>query len=130
MPSKYRNTDWGLSQKLHHFCVLFRNLKSIPLSNDCFLWKRLKSRMGSVFKKQSPRGVLWKIKLPVACNFIKKKTQAQVFSCEFCGISKNKFSYRTPLVAASGVCGNGLVILSCSIHQFWIYSWYLMAIQG
>ena len=26
---------------------------------------------------------------------------AQVFSCEFCGISKNTFSYRTPLVAAS-----------------------------
>ena len=26
----------------------------------------------------------------------------QVFSCEFCEISKNTFSYRTPLVAASG----------------------------
>ena len=30
-----------------------------------------------------------------------KKSQAQVFSCEFCGISKNIFFYRTPLVAAS-----------------------------
>ena len=28
---------------------------------------------------------------------------AQVFSCEFCKISKNTFSYRTPLVAASVV---------------------------
>ena len=35
------------------------------------------------------------------CNFIKKETLAQVFSCEFCEISKNTFSYRTPLVAAS-----------------------------
>ena len=26
---------------------------------------------------------------------------AQVFSCEFCEISKNTFFYRTPLVAAS-----------------------------
>ena len=26
----------------------------------------------------------------------------QVFSCEFCEISKNTFSYRTPPVAASG----------------------------
>ena len=26
-----------------------------------------------------------------ACNFIKKETLAQVFSCEFCEISKNKF---------------------------------------
>ena len=30
-----------------------------------------------------------------------KKTLAQVFSCAFCEISKNTFSYRTPLVAAS-----------------------------
>ena len=36
-----------------------------------------------------------------ACNFIKKETLAQVFSFEFCEISKNTFSYRTPLVAAS-----------------------------
>ena len=30
-----------------------------------------------------------------------EKTLAQVFSCEFCEISKNTFSNRTPLVAAS-----------------------------
>ena len=35
------------------------------------------------------------------CNFIKKETLAQVFSCKFCVISKKTFSYRTPLVAAS-----------------------------
>ena len=34
-------------------------------------------------------------------NFIKKETLAQLFSCEFCKISKNTFSYRTPLVVAS-----------------------------
>ena len=38
-----------------------------------------------------------------ACNFIKKETLAQVFSCEFCKIFKNTFSYRTPPVAASGL---------------------------
>ena len=32
---------------------------------------------------------------PVACNFIKKETLAQVFSCEFCEISKNTFSKNT-----------------------------------
>ena len=37
---------------------------------------------------------------PQACNFIKNKALAQVFSCEFCEISKNTFSYRTSLVAA------------------------------
>ena len=41
------------------------------------------------------------IKLQAACNFIKKETLAQVFSCEFCEISKNNFFYRTPLLAAS-----------------------------
>ena len=36
-----------------------------------------------------------------ACNFIKIETLAQVFFSEFCEISKNTFSYRTPPVAAS-----------------------------
>ena len=39
-----------------------------------------------------------------ASNFIKKETLAQVFSCEFCEISKNTFFHRTPLVAASEKC--------------------------
>ena len=38
---------------------------------------------------------------PGACNFIKKGTLAQMFSCKFCEISKNTFSYRTPPIAAS-----------------------------
>ena len=36
-----------------------------------------------------------------ACNFIKKETLAPLFSCEFCEISKNTSSHRTPMVAAS-----------------------------
>ena len=36
-----------------------------------------------------------------AFNFIKIEILAQVFSSEFCEISKNVFSYRTPPVAAS-----------------------------
>ena len=38
----------------------------------------------------------------LAWKFIKKETLAQVFSCEFCEISKNTLSYRTPPLAASG----------------------------
>ena len=42
------------------------------------------------------------IKLQAAAyNFIKKKTLVHVFSCEFCKIPKNIFSYRTRPVAAS-----------------------------
>ena len=36
-----------------------------------------------------------------ACNFIEEETLAQVFSCEFCKISKKTFSYRTTSEAAS-----------------------------
>ena len=38
---------------------------------------------------------------PGSCNFIKKETLAQLFSCDFCEISKNTFSYRAPPLAAS-----------------------------
>ena len=34
-------------------------------------------------------------------NFIKKESLAQVFFYEFCEISKNTFSYRTPPVVTS-----------------------------
>ena len=40
-------------------------------------------------------GVLWE--KAQACNFIKIETLAQLFSCESCEISKNTFSYRTPV---------------------------------
>ena len=38
---------------------------------------------------------------PEACNFIKKETLAQVFSCKFYEIFKNTFFYRTLPVAVS-----------------------------
>ena len=37
----------------------------------------------------------------VELKFFKKETVAQVFSCEFCEIFKNTFSYRTPSVNVS-----------------------------
>ena len=37
-------------------------------------------------------------------NFAIKETLAQMFSCEFCEISKNTCFYRTPPVAVSLVC--------------------------
>ena len=44
------------------------------------------------------------------CNFIKKETPAQVFSCEYCKISKSIFSYRTGPVAASELVANLLLL--------------------
>ena len=77
-----------------------------------------------IWRRRSVKRVLWEIsqnsqentylrisaliKLQAqAWNFIKKETLAQVFSCEFCEISKNIFSYKTPLVAASGYAWGG-----------------------
>ena len=37
------------------------------------------------------------------CNFTKKETLSQVFSCEFSEISKNTFSYTTRPMVASGL---------------------------
>ena len=48
----------------------------------------------NLWKKQSPRQVL-------NPETSLKKRLAQVFSCQFCEISKSTFSYRTPPVAAS-----------------------------
>ena len=39
--------------------------------------------------------------MPETCNFIQKETLAQVYSSQFCEISKCTFSYRIPAVAAS-----------------------------
>ena len=47
-----------------------------------------------------------------ACNFIKKESLAQAFSCEFYEISKNTYFYRTPLVAASETL-IALILISC-----------------
>ena len=45
--------------------------------------------------------VFYKMVILKNCNFIKKETLVQVFSREFCEISKNTFLHRTPLVVAS-----------------------------
>ena len=39
---------------------------------------------------------------------LKKETTTQQFSCEYCEIFKNRFSYRTPLAAASGTTRSAL----------------------
>ena len=54
-----------------------------------------------------------------ACNFIKKETLAQVFSCEVCEISKNTFYYRTPLVAAFGGACDRACVRTCFSFRLW-----------
>ena len=51
-------------------------------------------------------------------TLLKKETLAQVFSCEFCEISKSTFSYRTPPVAASEELIIELIAFEKSINNF------------
>ena len=53
----------------------------------------------------------------VACNFIKKETLVQLFSCEFCKIPNSTFSYRTPPVAASAVLGKRFLALPGTFYK-------------
>ena len=62
------------------------------------------------FSKFKGKHLCWSLflnKVTKACNFIKKETLVQVFSCEFCEISKNIFFHRTPPVAASSLSKYG-----------------------
>ena len=72
-----------------------------------WLWERLRSSRSDVFCKKSVLRNFTKFTGQHLCqnlcfhNFIIIETLAQVFSCEFCKISKNTCSYRTPQVATS-----------------------------
>ena len=58
--------------------MLIEMLKKHFLSLAAFDWIKL------LRSEATTRGVLY-------CNFIKKEALAQVFSCEFCEITKNTF---------------------------------------
>ena len=66
-------------------------------ANDCLCTDLLQKQPPEVFyvKKCSEKFRKIHRKTPVpepqACNFIKKETLAQVFSCEFCETSKSTF---------------------------------------
>ena len=53
--------------------------------------------MCSFFTEAATRSVLLE-KVASACNFTKKETLAQVFSCEFCEISWNTFFRNTEVL--------------------------------
>ena len=78
--------------------------------------KKVFLEMSQNSQKNTCARVSFLIKLLASCNFIKKETLAQVFSCEFCGVSKHTFFQflRTPLVAASALTIDNQTIKSVS----------------
>ena len=57
-----------------------------------FIFKMEKKRLYMI-QKQQPEMFCKKRckKSPEACNFVKKETLAQIFSCEFCEVFRNTF---------------------------------------
>ena len=66
------------------------------------------SKMHTGNLSQIPRPSMWLLVQIADLQFYLKKTLAQVFSCKFCEIFKNTFSYRIPPVAASVLCAGFL----------------------
>ena len=70
---------------------------------DVFCKKGALRNFAKFSRKHLCQSLFFNKVIGLVCNFIKKETLAQVFSCEFYGISKNTFLNRATLVAAS-VC--------------------------
>ena len=75
----------------------FEKFTGKQLLQGLFLNKVAGLRPATLLKRR-----LW----PKACNFIKKETLAQVFSYEFCEISKNTLSAEHLRAIASVICNN------------------------
>ena len=73
--------------------------------------KKVFLEISQISQENTCARVSFLIKLQAWDIFIKKETLAQVCSCEIWEISKNTFSYRTPLVAASVY----YLLFTCSI---------------
>ena len=82
-----------------HYDFRYDRILLTKRSRTVFLWNRKAFFLGSKNLRTKDQNETATV-AALACNFIKKETPAQVFSCEFCEISKNTFSYRTPPVAA------------------------------
>ena len=74
--------------------IVVRNLYEKEAATGSVLQKRCSWKCHKIHRKTP-------VPEPKACNFIKRETLAQVFTCIFCEISKNIILYRKRLVAAS-----------------------------
>ena len=74
-------------------------------------------------------GVFFNKVAELTYNFIKIETLAQVFSSEFCEISKNTFSYGLPPVDASAACNfiKKEIPTKCLLENVFKTSWRRMA---
>ena len=97
---------------------------------EVFCKKRCSQKFRKINRKTPvPEALFWYSCRPWACNCIKKETLAQVFSCEFCEISKNTFSDRTNLVAASNFPKSFQIVFQQNVH-FNLVTWLSSAARS
>ena len=105
LPGRHRNKYYlnlkefnSISQSYHSSLFISKGWSSRP---EVFC-KKVFLEISQNSQENAYVAVSFLIKLQaLACNFIKKETLAQVFSCEFFKISKYTFCYRTLPLAAS-----------------------------
>ena len=93
------NIAKGLSVPLSNFRKILHaevSLKRVCVQNrscdrSCSMKKSVLRNFAEFTRKHLCHSLFLNKVAGLACNFIKKETLAQVFSCEFCGISKNTF---------------------------------------
>ena len=93
------NIAKGLSVPLSNFQKILHaevSLKRVYVQNrscdrSCSMKKSVLRNFAEFTRKHLCHSLFLNKVAGLACNFIKKETLAQVFSCEFCGISKNTF---------------------------------------
>ena len=88
--------------------LIYFNIENIFIADDnandgtiVTASRRRHLNLHSEAEKQSPYRCSTKFTGEHLCNFSKRETLAQVFPSEFCEISMNNFSYRTPPVTTS-----------------------------
>ena len=83
-----------------NFAALFSTISVWACTEKNVRQKNYKNEAKEIDTEAATRGVLSE----KPCNFIKKEALAQVFSCQFCKISKNFFSTENLLATASLDC--------------------------
>ena len=84
-----------------HFWFSFKRRKTRSSHSEVFCKNDVLRNFPKFIGKHLCQSLIFNKVADQACNFIKNETLAQVFSCEFCKISKSTFSYRIPPVAAA-----------------------------
>ena len=97
-----KEATFALFEIIFIIFVIFRFLESYRSSSPEVFYKKCVLKYFENSQENTCARVSFLIMLQTkTCNFIKKKSLAQMFSCEFFEIFKNTFLYRTPLAAAS-----------------------------